>query len=61
MYLGYFSPENLCSVFILQTEKRQMALALNERSHDFIARQLKSLAEIFSSLVFVIRVNLFHP
>ena len=59
MYLGYFLQESLCSVFIPQTEKREMTLVLNELSQGFIAHQLKSLAELFSSVVFVIRVNLF--
>ena len=36
-----------------------MTLVLNELSQGFIAHQLKSLAELFSSVVFVIRVNLF--
>ena len=59
MYLGYFLQESLCAVFIPQTEKREMTLVLNELSQGFIAHQLKSLAELFSSVVFVIRVNLF--
>ena len=46
MYLGYFSPESLCFVFIPQTEK-EMTLVLIELLEGFIAHLEKFSRNFF--------------